>query len=133
MKQSAEGSPCKDSGALILLSEDVDDLRCLLKTSLEYLGHQVIAAADAAGALEIANDNRGGIDLHITDVNLPGMDGGELHRLVLERSPNAKCILMSACPVTLLKGGAPDGSLFIQKPVGLGELVTKLQEAMSCE
>jgi len=64
------------TAACILLAEDNERLSTMLQTFLESLGHRVIAAADGNAAL--AEAEKGGVDLLILDLKLPGMSGVEV-------------------------------------------------------
>jgi two-component system cell cycle sensor histidine kinase/response regulator CckA len=84
-EQPAPAAPSKRGDDLsgrgrILLVEDEDGVRGIASQLLASCGYQVIEAADGEKALEIIKENAGGIDLLISDVVMPGMDGPALLR-----------------------------------------------------
>ncbi len=82
------------TGKRVLLVEDDKAVRVLLKRLLARHGHDVVAAADGAEALEQAK--RGpALDLLVTDVRMPGMQGPELARLLRVNQPNLPVLLIS--------------------------------------
>ena len=65
---------------MIVVAEDHDDIRYVLKRSLERAGHRVVAAADGATALAAVREHRP--DLVVTDVDMPHMTGLDLCRAI---------------------------------------------------
>ena len=79
----------------ILLTEDESDVREIAKQFLESGGYQVIEAKDGADALQLARENRGKIDLLVTDMVMPGMTGQELAVRLQEEQPGICVVFMS--------------------------------------
>ena len=119
-------------GETILLVEDADPVRNLGIRALSRLGYTVLSAATPAEALGLADAHRGPIHLLLTDVVLPEMNGQELARLVRERHPATRCLLMSGYPAdaTEQQGEVGPGYLFLQKPFSLGTLSARVREAL---
>ncbi|GAA1633867.1 response regulator [Actinoplanes couchii] len=65
---------------MIVVAEDHDDIRYVLKRSLERAGHRVVAATDGAAALAAVKEHRP--DLVVTDVDMPNMTGLDLCRAI---------------------------------------------------
>ncbi|SDS15659.1 response regulator [Actinoplanes derwentensis] len=65
---------------MIVVAEDHDDIRYVLKRSLERAGHRVVAASDGAAALAAVKEHRP--DLVVTDVDMPHMTGLDLCRAI---------------------------------------------------
>ncbi|WP_229074092.1 response regulator [Actinoplanes sp. DH11] len=65
---------------MIVVAEDHEDIRYVLKRSLERAGHRVVAAADGAAALAAVKEHRP--DLVVTDVDMPHMTGLDLCRAI---------------------------------------------------
>jgi CheY-like chemotaxis protein len=65
---------------VIVVAEDHDDIRYVLKRSLERAGHRVVVAADGASALAAVREHRP--DLVVTDVDMPRMTGLDLCRAI---------------------------------------------------
>jgi two-component system, cell cycle sensor histidine kinase and response regulator CckA len=79
----------------ILLTEDEADVREIARQFLESGGYQVIEAKDGAEALRLARENRGKIDLLVTDMVMPGMTGQELAVQLQEEQPEICVVFMS--------------------------------------
>lgn len=80
--------------ALILIAEDEDVTRDLVRRALETDGHEVAVAGDGREALDLAEKQA--YDLIVTDVDMPNMDGVALAEALIERNPRQRIILMSA-------------------------------------
>jgi CheY-like chemotaxis protein len=95
---------------------------------LEALGHRVLSAESAEKAMDIYQAYKRKIDLVVSDVVMPGMDGGELHREIKRMNPQAKVLLMSGYDKNhQAKGLIGPEDDFIQKPFNLEEISSKIQ------
>jgi|SRR5579872_7397984 len=83
---------------VILVAEDEVMIRNIVRHLLEADGHEVLAAADGEEALALSRQYAGTIDLLITDVVMPRMDGLSLIRQILEERPNLRILVMSGRP-----------------------------------
>jgi two-component system cell cycle sensor histidine kinase/response regulator CckA len=119
--------------ATVLLVEDEDAVRLFGSRALRNKGYRVLEAGDGEEALDVINDYGAPIDLIITDVMMPGMDGHTLVKLVQEELPNIKVILMSGYAEEAIPGGlGSDPTLhFLPKPFSLQELAGKVKEVIS--
>ena len=94
-------APRTPSGAMptgtetILLVEDEEAVRALIKTMLERHAYKVLEAPSAEAALALLERTRASIDLLLTDVVLPGMEGPELAALLTAERPDVKVLLVS--------------------------------------
>jgi CheY-like chemotaxis protein len=112
------------SDSTILVVEDDAIVRMLIVDVLEELEFTVLEAADAEEALEIVEGKDTVIDLMMTDVGLPGMDGKQLATKVRELRP--------ALPILLASGYAdsidvPAGMESIGKPFSIDQLRDKVK------
>ena len=109
----------KASGT-ILLVEDDETVLAMVRSLLTERGYTVIAAHDPLRALQLAADNR--IDLLVTDVVMPGMNGPELHRRLLEAHPGLQVLFMSGYTDNVVAQHLElkEGVNFIQKPFRSG-------------
>ena len=111
----------------ILLAEDDADIRRLVTEVLTNEGFHVISAVNGAAALVDARKYGGNIDLLITDVQMPKMDGFDLQeRLRLER-PDIKLLVISGALEPDIEGA--DFPL-LRKPFHLAELAGKVREVL---
>ena len=119
--------------ATVLLVEDEDAVRLFGSRALRNKGYRVLEAGDGEQALDVINEYGAPIDLIITDVMMPGMDGHTLVKLVQEELPNIKVILMSGYAEEAIPGGlGGDPTLhFLPKPFSLQELAGKVKEVIS--
>lgn len=128
---AAPGVP--GGGKTILLVEDEAAVRRLTHRFLSRAGYRVVEAGDGRQALDIMAAMEGSIDLLVTDVIMPGMNGRELADRVVARNPETRVFFMSGYPddVPLVKGLAE--SAFLQKPFTAEALVKALEEALDAD
>jgi len=117
----------------VLLVEDEDAVRVFGSRALRNKGYRVLEASDGEQALDVINEFDEDIDLIITDVVMPGMDGHTLVRLVLEEIPEIKVILMSGYAEEAIPGeiGEDQTINFLPKPFTLQELAGKVKEVIA--
>jgi two-component system, cell cycle sensor histidine kinase and response regulator CckA len=115
----------------VLIAEDDEALRALVRIALETCGYSVLAATGGADALRLARLHGGPISLLVSDVVMPGMDGPELARRLAACRPGLKVLLFSGYPgeADLL----PSGAAFLQKPFRPSRLVEKVREVLDAE
>lgn len=73
-------------------------VRNVVRHMMEAEGHEVFAAADGMEALEISRQYSGNIDLLITDISMPRVDGIALIRQILQERPNLRILVMTGKP-----------------------------------
>jgi CheY-like chemotaxis protein len=115
----------------ILLVEDDAMVRELTFEVLQHNGYHVLQAPTPAIALEICNSHSGAIHLLLTDVVMPGMNGGEMARLVQQLRPEIRVLFMSGYTdnAVLHNGELRKGLEFLQKPftpTGLGKKIREI-------
>ena len=110
----------------VVLVDDEDLVRRLVSRVLQKEGYRVIEVGTAEEGLEIVNNGEA-IDLLLTDVTLPGMNGVELGRRALEKRRDLKLICMSGSGeeeiVTELLARAAGAAAFLGKPFSNGKLL----------
>ncbi len=119
--------------ATILLAEDEDAVRRFVGKLLGLDGYQVLEAANGEAALRIAADWGGPIDLLLTDLVMPGMNGRELGAELRTRRPGLKLIYMSGYAGGTLGRGNPSepGVPFLQKPFDSNELLDLVRATLA--
>jgi two-component system, cell cycle sensor histidine kinase and response regulator CckA len=116
----------------ILLVEDEPAILSLATMMLESLGYFVIASNTPGEAIRMANEHSGTIDLLMTDVVMPEMNGRELAKNLLAIYPGIKRLFMSGYTADIIAhhGILDTGVYFIQKPFSLKILGEKLREVL---
>jgi hypothetical protein len=130
---AGEASPAATVGTeTILLVEDQPEVRHVARRVLTMHGYRVLSAGDGASALEIATTEPGPIDLVLTDVVMPGMNGAELAVAIRPVRPDAKVILMSGYADTAAaqRDQVPEGAEFLQKPFTPDGLARKVRQVL---
>jgi two-component system cell cycle sensor histidine kinase/response regulator CckA len=115
----------------ILVVEDQDSLREVIREALQLLGYRVLVAPHGEDALELARRHGGPLDLLITDIVMPRMGGGELaSRLIAER-PGLRVLYMSGhASETVTRHGPFEPRLLIEKPFSTEVLSLRVREAL---
>jgi two-component system, cell cycle sensor histidine kinase and response regulator CckA len=116
----------------ILIVEDDSSLRWLTGQILMQFGYTVLEAADASQALALAQKCGGDIDLLLTDVVMPGLNGRQLARQVRQRHPHVEVLLMSgyAAEITAEQDGNELALPFLEKPFTPEDLGLKVREVL---
>ncbi len=116
----------------ILLVEDEVQLLELTKEGLEMQGYTVLAAGGPAEALLLCNQHIRDIDLVVTDVVMPGMNGRELGERIRAMKPDMKMIFVSGYTANIVaqRGIVEDGFNFVPKPYTPRMLLTKIRSVL---
>ena len=116
----------------ILLVEDQDQLRSLLRSVLQAHGYTVLEAARGDEALALSKEHPGPIHLLVTDVVLPGMNGRELGLALSSARPELKQLFMSGYPgETLRRYGILEMEIdLLQKPFPAAALTQKVRQTL---
>ena len=124
--------PLFGKGEVVLLVEDDPGILELGRTMLTSLGYQVLSAITPAQALEKAKQSQTNIDLLLTDVIMPEMNGTLLAEELLRRRPDIRVVYMSGYTAdTIAQHGVFREEIhFLQKPFDLKALSIKIREAL---
>jgi two-component system, cell cycle sensor histidine kinase and response regulator CckA len=119
-------------GENILVVEDEVSILKFAKRLLEELGYRVLDAKTPEQALKLAKGHPFDIDLLITDVVMPGMNGKELSGQLHQRFPKLKTLFMSGYTANVIahRGVLDEGVQFIQKPFSKEGMANKVKEAL---
>ncbi len=117
----------------ILLVEDEEELRALNARGLKSRGYTVIEAGNGVEALEELEKQGGNVDVVVSDVVMPEMDGPTLMKELKQRKPNIKIIFVSGYAEDAFDKTLPDHKHFnfLAKPFTLKQLVTVVKETMA--
>jgi PAS domain S-box-containing protein len=116
----------------ILLVEDEDQVRALVKGVLEEAGYIVLAASRGDAALALAEEHAGAIELLLTDVIMPGMSGRDLVHQLTPLRPTVRVLYMSGYTDDAIahRGVLDDGVVLLQKPFSGTGLLRKVREVL---
>jgi two-component system, cell cycle sensor histidine kinase and response regulator CckA len=135
----AEGEPAKDAASdltgqgTILLVEDEEGLRALNARGLVSRGYTVIEAGNGIEAMDALERHGGNVDLVVSDVVMPEMDGPTLLKELRERDPELKIIFVSGYAEDAFQKKLPEHGqyAFLPKPFTLKQLVAAVKETMA--
>lgn len=116
--------------ARILLVEDEDAVRAFSTRALKNKGYEVITAENGEAGWTTFNELDQPIDLLITDVMMPGMDGPTLAKQIRETKPDLKIIFISGYTEEKLKDTMGDNIYFLPKPFTLKDLAAKVKDVL---
>ncbi len=130
--ENAPALPAKRGNETILLVEDEPAILQMTTMMLTRLGYTVVAAATPGEAIRLALEYRGRIDLLMTDVVMPEMNGRELAGNLLSHYPDLKRLFMSGYTADIIAhhGVLDECVHFIQKPFSMKELGRTLRETL---
>jgi two-component system cell cycle sensor histidine kinase/response regulator CckA len=119
-------------GETVLLVDDSEQVRTLVREILRRQGYQVIAASSPGEALLVADRHPAEIVLVLTDIVMPKMTGRELAERLMKRRPAIKALYMSGYTQnTVVHGGMLDpGISFLPKPITQAALLRKVRETI---
>ena len=122
----------RGKGETVLLVEDDADILGISKQMLEDLGYRVICTQNSETAIAMAQENKERLNLLITDVIMPDMNGRELSGLIKSFLPDVKVIYMSGYTADVIthQGVLDDGMHFLQKPFSMRTLAKKVRSAL---
>ncbi len=116
----------------IVIAEDDDMVRNYVYNLLMEKGYQVIEAANSREALDAVQKQSGQIDLLISDVIMPGMNGKELYNQIADRYPDIKVLYISGYTDDVISkhGILEQGVSFLQKPFSNHQLTEKIRDIL---
>jgi two-component system cell cycle sensor histidine kinase/response regulator CckA len=116
----------------ILLVEDEDGLRGLNARGLSSRGYTVLQAANGVDAIALLEQHDGPIDLVVSDVVMPEMDGPTLLKEMRKSNPSVKFVFVSGYAEDAFEENRPDGQFeFLAKPFTLKQLVAVVKDTMA--
>src|SRR3982075_2756897 len=134
-KEPAEAKPRVDltGQGTILLVEDEEGLRSLNARGLRSRGYNVIEASNGVEAMEALTEKNGAVDLVVSDVVMPEMDGPTLLKTMRDRNPDLKIIFVSGYAEDAFEKSLPENQqfAFLPKPFTLSQLIAAVKETMA--
>jgi DNA-binding response OmpR family regulator len=116
----------------VLVVDDEEDLRDIMRRMLERRGFRAIVAGDSEEAVAACRSHEGDIDVLLTDLGLPGVSGGDLARTAAQLRPGMRIVYISGLPreVAVDKGLIAGDARLIKKPFTSEILVSSLHSAL---
>ncbi|SFK52454.1 cell cycle histidine kinase CckA [Methylorubrum salsuginis] len=117
----------------VLLVEDEDPVRAVNSRALSARGYTVLEAASGVEALRLIEEHADGIDVVVSDVVMPEMDGPTLLRELRKHRPDLKVIFVSGYAEDAFRKNLPEGEAFnfLPKPFSLKQLVETVKTTMA--
>ena len=131
-EEEEEAASHMQGSETILLAEDNDQVRILAEAVLKRHGYTVLVADRGAEALNLLKAHTGKVDLLLTDVVMPDMNGKVLFEKAVAVQPGLKVLYMSGYSdeVIASRGVLDEGVRFIQKPFTVRALAAKVREVL---
>jgi PAS domain S-box-containing protein len=132
-RRAAMAAPAADAGHLVLLAEDETQVRTLAARVLKRRGFRVIEAQDGGEALRLAKAHADEIDLLLTDVTMPVLDGRELAERFRHVCPGAKILFMSGHPESVIahQGVLDPGVAYVAKPFTPDQISSRVRDILA--
>jgi CheY-like chemotaxis protein len=111
----------------ILVVDDESAIRLLISQMLAILRHEAVTAANGLEAVRLFAMDKEGIDVVVTDLHMPVMDGYEAVRQIRKTAPDATIIAMSG----YAESECPAGTTFLEKPFTLASVQAAIARALS--
>lgn len=128
---AADPSTLRLKGVTVLIAEDEPDLRMIVSEMLGQMGATVLQASNGNEALLVQDRHDGPIDILLSDVVMPEINGVKLAQLLCSLRPDMRVIFMSGYPNSgeMAPVEVPEGAAFLPKPVDYNRLVLTLYDA----
>ena len=120
-------------GLTILVVDDEDSQRRLIRGILENAGYTVVDGKDYDQALSVLRNQRGKVELVITDMALPGRDGCQLVKTLIEEDPGLCALFISGltgAELCRFYGLATTDLHFLAKPFAAADLLQRVREVL---
>jgi two-component system cell cycle sensor histidine kinase/response regulator CckA len=131
--EKSQKPPIDREEGVVLLVEDEAPVRAFASQALKLRGYTVIEAGTGEEAIELLDDQGLHVDLFVSDVIMPGMDGPTWVRQARQARPDTRVVFVSGYAEDALDDSAEpvSNSVFLPKPFSLNDLLETVQEQMS--
>ncbi|MBU2663082.1 response regulator [Actinoplanes bogorensis] len=125
-------APAPESRPTVLVVDDEEDLRDIMRRMLERRGFATLIAGDSQQAIAACREHPGDIDILVTDLGLPGVSGGELSRSATQLRPEMSVVYISGLPkeLAVADGLIGEDALLVKKPFSSEVLVQTLRSVL---
>jgi CheY-like chemotaxis protein len=122
----------EDTTTIVLVEDEPENLE-MYSTMLKGMGYNVLAVGTPQECLQLSKSYTGRIDLLVTDVVMPDMNGRELADKFITSNPSTKCLFMSgySAEVITRNGVLVSGINFIEKPFSMQNFATKIKDVLN--
>jgi PAS domain S-box-containing protein len=130
--ESAEAWEPARHAATVLVVDDEPAILSVLRRMLEGAGYVVIAAPNGTEAVTLGNSRREPIDLIVTDVTMPGLNGPDVVAELRKRWPGARALYLSGYTdqTVIRERMVEEGANFLEKPFALDSFIRKVREVL---
>jgi DNA-binding NtrC family response regulator len=117
----------------VLVVDDEEDLRDIMRRMLERRGFDTLVAGDCQSAVALCRDHPGDIDVLVTDLGLPGASGGELSHAATALRPAMGVVYISGLPkdIAVTQDLISDDALLVKKPFTADLLIEALRVVLA--
>ncbi|MFO7930363.1 MAG: ATP-binding protein, partial [Desulfosalsimonas sp.] len=131
-KLSADTGAAAKGSETVLLVEDEKNVRDLAVKALQQLGYRVVEASNGHEAISLLASRREPVDLLVTDVIMPGLNGGQLYEEISSLRPDLRVLYMSGYTDDVLfsYGLTETDTHFIRKPFSIKEFAASVRKAL---
>jgi PAS domain S-box-containing protein len=127
---SPPGKVPRGSETVLIVDDDLP-VRRLIARTIDSLGYRTLVAGSSREALGYFDEPGNEIDVMLTDVVMPDMNGSRLAEIACSKKPGMKVMFMSGYPGDHIVGSKlAEGTTYLQKPISLSLLATKLREVL---
>ncbi|MBL7254657.1 response regulator [Paractinoplanes lichenicola] len=125
-------APASETRPTVLVVDDEEDLRDIMRRMLERRGFATLVAGDSQQAIAACREHPGDIDILVTDLGLPGVSGGELSRSATQLRPEMSVVYISGLPkeLAVADGLIGEDALLVKKPFSSEVLVQTLRSVL---
>ncbi|WP_250028030.1 response regulator [Paractinoplanes maris] len=125
-------APAPETRPTVLVVDDEEDLRDIMRRMLERRGFATLTAGDSQQAIAACREHPGDIDILVTDLGLPGVSGGELSRSATQLRPEMSVVYISGLPkeIAVADGLIGEDALLVKKPFSSEVLVQTLRAVL---
>jgi PAS domain S-box-containing protein len=128
---STDKATGEKSSWTIVLVDDEDDVRDVMRSMLRQKGYTVLDAASGPDAIRLLAEHAGSVDMLVTDVLMPGMSGRELYEHLSRRHPGLRVLFVSGFADDAFGREPGWNASFLSKPFLLETFAQKVREALS--
>ena len=134
-QQKPHLAPVRQHGLCILLVEDNDNLRTLLQRTFEGSGFSVLSAGDGVEAVRLSRQHKGKIDITVSDIVMPHLNGIEMTHQIREARPDMKFLFITgfADEFPGLRELIRSGGEVLEKPFLPSELIAQVEKLLKQE